>query len=73
MHLLPRLHLLIKQLFLFLLLCLLLLVADKILNHGRLRHVLITLVIKQLLLLLLLLLRVRHILLYLLAMCTLIV
>ena len=73
MHLLSRSHFLIKQLFLLFLLCLLLLVADQVLDHRRLRHVLITLMIKQLLLLLLLFLRVRHVLLYLLAVGALVV
>lgn len=67
MHLLPRLHLLIKQLFLLLLLCLLLLVTNKILNHGCLGNVLVALMIKELLLLLLLLLGVGDVLLYLFA------
>ena len=67
MHLLSRLHLLIKQFFLFLLLCFLLLVANEIFDHVGLGNVLIALLVKQFLLLLLLFLGVVHILFYLLA------
>lgn len=67
MHLLSRLHLLIKQFFLFLLLCFLLLVANEIFDHVGLGHVLIALLVKQFLLLMFLLLGVVHILFYLLA------
>ena len=73
MHLLSSLHLLIKQFFLFLLLCFLLLVADQIFDHIGLGYMLIALLIKQFLLLLLLLLGVVDILLYLLAVSSFIV
>ena len=67
MHLLPGLHLLVKQLFLLLLFRLLLLVSNQVFYHCRLCHVLITLVVVQLLLLHFLLLGIVHVLLYLLA------
>ena len=67
MHLLSGLHFLIKQFFLLLLLCFLLLVTNQIFNHVRLGHVLIALLIKQLFLLLFLFLSIVYVLLYLLA------
>ena len=73
MHLLSSLHLLIKQFFLFLLLCFLLLVADQIFDHIGLSYMLIALLIKQFLLLLFLLLGVVDILFYLLAVSSFIV
>lgn len=73
MHLLSSLHLLIEQFFLLLLLCFLLLVPNKIFDHVGLCHMLITLLIKHLFLLHLFFLCIVDILLYLLAMGSLIV
>ena len=73
MHLLSCLHLFIKQFFLFLLLCFLLLVTDQIFDHISLGYMLIALLIKQFLLLRLLLFGVVHILFYLLAVSSFIV
>jgi hypothetical protein len=73
MHLLSSLHLLIEQFFLLLLLCFLLLVANQIFYHVGLCDMLITLLIKHLLLLHLLFFCIVDILLYLLAMGSLIV
>lgn len=47
--------------------CLLLLVANEVLNHGSLGHVLVVLVVEELLLLHLLFFRVAHVLLHFLA------
>ena len=73
MHLLSSLHLLIEQFFLLLLLCFLLLVTNQIFDHVGLCYMLITLLIKHLLLLHLFFFCIVDILLYLLAMGSLIV
>tara|TARA_B100000780_G_C21082683_1_gene436085 strand:- start:301 stop:801 length:501 start_codon:yes stop_codon:yes gene_type:complete len=73
MHLLSSFHLLIEQVFLFLLLCFLLLVTNQIFNHIGLGDVLIALLIIQFLLLHFFFLGVANILLYLFAVRSLIV
>ena len=73
MHLLSSLHFLVKQFLLLLLLGLLLLIANQVLDHGGLRHMLIALMVMQLPLLHLLLFGVVHILFYFLAVRSLIV
>ena len=73
MHLLSSLHLFIKQFFLFLLLCFLLLVTNQIFNHIGFGDVLIALLIIQFLLLHFFFFGVANILLYLFAVRSLIV
>jgi len=73
MHLLSGFHLLIKQLFLFFLFGVLLLITDQVFDHSRLGNMLVTLVVVQFFLLLFFLLCIIHILLYFLAMSSFVV
>ena len=73
LHLLSGSHLFLKDILLFLLFCLLLLVTNQILDHGGFGYVLVALVVEELFLLHFLLLGVVHILLYFFAMSSFIV